>query len=454
MQLICKLILLSLVSICLSNLISIPLEVKSSEENFQTESNFLNTRDFNLDNPGLLMIEAIIGTEETGKEPQKFNLVVDTGSYIICVGKKGTNILTPEFDPDSSSSFDKEFSIPIDNTTLINGQGSIVMDNISFPGDILGSSFPIEFGLLTELKTDKWRDIQKKVNISGIFGLGRNYASTHSSIINSNQNIIHLLKNKGYIQNEVFSIESSIINEKYVYTLHIGDYHSHFNDSSPFCSLRQKDQAGLFWTCRLSYIMNGTNFEENAQEVDLKVSFNSGINYSLGSISLLNSLLSILGDKCKKQTINESIDSIECTDNKTEIYFVFNGYSLKIPNLYRKNATSGTYYINFRFSDTIRNNQLGLDFFKDYHLLFDSKNGEILFYNSLGYINDFQNYTYDDDTFFKEHLVANIFGILIIITVISFILTLIIMKNKTNKDEDEINKTRKTEGVQLIEQSL
>ena len=122
--------------------------------------------------------------------------------------------------------------------------------------------------------------------------------------------------------------------------------------------------------------------------------------------------------------------------------------------MYRKNATSSTYYINFRFSDEIQNNQLGLDFFKDYHLLFDSKNGEILFYNSLGYINDFQNYTYDDDTFFKEHLVVNIFGILIIITVISFILTLIIMKNKTNKDEDEINKTRKTEGVQLIEQSL
>ena len=356
---------------------------------------------------GLLIVPAKLGTPS-----KESNLIVDTATLTSWV-------LHTKFDETQSSTFKKTEK----NLVIIENEGFIGQDQLSLPG--IDKSFNYEFGIATD-------NISILIgNNDGILGLGRNYENSFDSNITNDQSILYQIRSNSLINKNAFSLnyrEKKLIFGK----------HSNFTGLNPipFCNLKQKGVLDLFWTCRLSYVINSTDIDSDNSKIDEEVIFNSGSLYSTGTFKLQKVFLNYLPDSCKNTTLENNQITIVCDNNvvETKIYIVLNGYGLLLSD-YFENITINNEpkkRMNFNFADVPRND-LGIHFFEHYDVLFDFDSKKVLINNlELNYI-DVTKETSDSDAI--ENKAVLILGILLVISLSIIIITLICQKNEKNTKE-------------------
>jgi hypothetical protein len=130
--------------------------------------------------------------------------------------------------------------------------------------------------------------------------------------------------------------------------------------------------------------------------------------------------------KCKKEK-NIFQDYITCSedlkvDELPPVYFVLNGYALKISSKYLfKSGTKlkGKLVFGILFSKGLDNWVMGQPLFYENHILFDHEKNLIAFSGDFG---DFTELTSDDDVLFGDYAVPfslGVIGILLIIAVVA-----------------------------------
>lgn len=368
-----------------------------------------DTKEINLIvNDGLLIAPTKLGTPS-----KETNLIVDTATLTSWV-------LHSKFNEANSSSFT--------NTTkdlvIIENEGFIGQDQLSFSG--INKTFNYEFGVAT--KEDYISSFVG--NNDGILGLGRNYENSVDYNITNAQSILYQVRSNSLINKNVFSInyrEKKLIFGK----------HQNFTrlNSLPFCNLKQKDILDLFWTCRLSYVINSTEIDRKNSEINEEVVFNSGSLYSTGTFKLQKVFLYYLPESCKNTTLNEAI-TIVCDENTIEnkMYIVLNGYGLLLSDYFENITINNEPKKRMKFNfGNIPRNDLGINFFELYDVLFDLDAKQV-------FIDDFnQNYldvtkeTSDSDSI--ENKAVLILGIILVISLSIIIITLICQKNEKNTKE-------------------
>lgn len=434
-----------------SKLVMIPLNPISKEDRSNKEKNILKERqsmntELSFISSYLFSLKISIGTP-----PQYFTVLVDTGSSLLWVGEKGKKVTTQNlFDPDKSTSYKNlEKSYKIDYITG-NSVGYLAKDYVNFSE----KKVTLKFGLAEEAEFSL-------SGIDGIIGLAKKYDDKQKSIISQliNEKIITeyifslQLRSTGYDKNK----------ENFDVNMYLGDYHSDFNfydgkESFPYCNLRGRGKDSYHWRCVLGYVSFGDDIALDFYNNSIKIGKNFVIDSGSNTISFPSSyaedFVKMIDSKnCKVYTFeNSDSKRIGCQDisDAQDIYFVFNGYALKITKkrivYYMVKAGIFFYDIDFGKEDQCI---FGTALFLDYHVLFDGEKKKIGFHSYNNDFVDVTEFTSDDDfpegnDNWKWILIGVICGVCVIGAIVTIVILLIRRKNKINKEQSNI------QNVQVI----
>jgi hypothetical protein len=371
-----------------------------------------------------------------GSPSQSFQVYLDTGSFItwVFVGDKKDGIddksdeSIRKYDPSVSKYFSKsnerkKFRV---NGTFLRIEGYVLDDVISL-GDnpsqkttkIVGAN-PPSFA------------VQGMIPFDGRIGLGRNYEHKESEC-NSDYSIIKSLFDQKLINKQVFSFKPINQDKGKFY---LGDIHTDFSKDFAKCNIFN-GQANMLWACRLSHTLIGDNitkdnFWSKANKHYEEFIIDSSQEFCNAPLTAYKYFeKNILGDllasgKCEKKS-NIFQDYITCSedlkvDDLPPVYFVLNGYALKISAKYLfKNGSKfkGKLVFGIVFKKGLDNWVMGQPLFYENHILFDHEKNLIAF---SGEYKDFTELTSDDDVLFSDYAVPfslGVIGILLIIAVVA-----------------------------------
>jgi hypothetical protein len=338
-----------------------------------------------------------------GSPLQTFSVALDTGSFITWVADKeasGKLHDRTKYNPGVSKYYVKSDDKEIEYASF-KIDGYIFSDVISF-NDNPGQK-PMKL-LAGKNLTSPGMD---KSPFDGLIGLGRNYDDKISQC-NSEYSIIKNLYDQKLISKQIFSFQPVSEDKGKFY---IGDYHADFNKDHAKCNL-YKGTADAIWACRLSYILIGETTKETFQSKAYKqyqeFIIDSGSEASLAPESaysyfeqnLFNDLLAT--GKCQKET-KMFTDFFTCPedfnfDNVPPVYFVLNGYALKISakHLFLKNNNNfkGKLVFGILFIRGLNLWLMGQPLFYENHILFDYEKSLVAF---SGDYKDFSEFTNDND---------------------------------------------------------
>ena len=311
-----------------------------------------------------------IGTVKIGSQGQQFNLILDTGSYIVWVAKYGSideYKIVNHFYPTSSTTCTatgNEFEQKYETGYC---KGYYYKDYFNY---INNKNFYIQFGVAdkTQLNVDKG---------DGIIGLAHYYPDESLSFI-------HMLKKAGITNSISFSMKLDY--KKKAGSLYIGR-HDDFSDAITCPLLTFQGMSNIYWVCEISgFGLRNAQHEISSSRSFNNIIFDTGTNFILLPMQYYEDIkdsLKVFGCGSRKTDKYLSIYcSVSNTDDLPNLTLKINGNTLIIPrnNLFsRSNISPTTYNSEICF---IKSNLyiIGTPFFLSFHTLFDKENEQLRFY--------------------------------------------------------------------------
>ena len=304
-----------------------------------------------------------------GSQKQIFNLLLDTGSSILWVGRNtcgGNNKIINKFNPSTSSTAKQT----IDTFSIQYGSGSCsgyyYLDNIVYISD---KDFAMKFGV-----ADTANFIVDQCD--GIIGLSKEYKYNELSFI-------HMLKEKEITDSLSFSVkfDSDIIKPNIEGTMYIGKHDDFSKSETISLSLVTFSTANIFWACTL----NSFGFQNSDNYIyknyDINIIFDTGTNSIILPFEYLEGIISDLAKfNCQVVQVGSVYQiMLQSVSNLPDLIFKFGRHTLTIPGSYGfYRSSSGIYsFVIFQQSEVFI---MGSPFFFVFHTLFDSENKELKIY--------------------------------------------------------------------------
>ena len=382
-----SLLCISLIYICTAP-ISIPLKLISAQNG---KHPILREMDISLNrNSGnfLRSLKTIHGTVEIlvsslfaaelliGTDSQKFNVVLDTGSYVCWVPLTGSDDgeakIEHHYNPSSSETSTKtksDFQIQYGTGST---EGYYYLDTVKF---MANSSFNMLFGAASKLTFDV-------TGADGIMGLGKKYDKDEKSAL-------FTLKQKKIISSAAFSFKYSDGNLE----MFIGDEHEDFSlNNTASCQLLSRTTYDVtLWTCKLyNFGLIDTSRTKNATaSAGYNILFDTGSNLCILPLTTLEAISNQLSQfNCETATIQENNAQIILCKDYTALPDIFievgdNYIFLDRNKFFYKTRFDGdtaiSYVLNIYFQDT-QMPIIGQPFFTEFHTKFDPENKVLKFH--------------------------------------------------------------------------
>ena len=304
-----------------------------------------------------------------GSQGQTFNLILDTGSSILWVGRntcEGKHTLIHTFNPSTSSTArntGQYFSMKYGSGAC---NGFYYNDEIEY---IQNKRFKMYFGVADTANFEV-------ENCDGIIGLSKEYTDERLSFI-------HMLKKHGNTDSLVFSVKFENREFKpYVEgTMYIGE-HSDFSKKEAVSVPMVFQTNKIFWACELSSfgIKNSEHYSHSDRETN--IIFDTGTNFIILPMKYYQDIYLDLNKFGCGTLISDSGIQIFAGsgDSLPDFVFKFDRHNFTIPGKYAFYLNSNGIYvstINFKTSGTFI---IGSPFFFVFHTLFDANNDELKFY--------------------------------------------------------------------------
>ena len=311
-----------------------------------------------------------LGTIKIGSNNKPFNLVLDTGSYILWVPKIGSvdkyeieNHYNPEQSSTSSNtkqSFEQKYGTGFCS-------GYYYSDNIVY---IENKKFKMTFGAAD--KTDF-----EVEGGDGIIGLAHKYYEESLSFI-------HMLKNSKIIDSLSFSFKfEGDINVPMSGKLILGKHKDFSSNYTVTCPLISKGTSSdIYWACQVSsFIIQKSNTTAISNR-NFDIIFDTGTNMIMLPLSYYEDLKSDIRKFGCNIVLNDNCYQIECSkSNPIEFKFQINGNILELPvdlSYYDYSNTKIRSLVLFTDDLYI----FGSPFFLAFHTLFDKEGEKLHFYPS------------------------------------------------------------------------
>jgi hypothetical protein len=374
---------------------SIPLEYDITvKENKKPSYNIFLEDEFSLKRVRsfLYSINFYIGTPS-----QKFEAVLDTGSFITWVMDKEI-ISKHKYDEQtkyechkSTTCYPNGKNFTIQYVTG-NASGYLIEDIISLNSAATSEVvYPMTF-----LSAFYVADLGSDFN--GLIGLGKGNDS-----VDERFSIVKYFYDNKLIDKKIFSLKSSGSGGKF----YLGDFHSDFNKGFAKCNTVNKGKYKDFWGCRLSYILigetDGENFFTNSHKANKLALIDSGSSGIIAPFTVFPIFKAyfeklIEEKKCAWHFARQILFTCNIDTNFEDLppaYFVLNGYGLKLPAKELFNKYEDEFYaFVIMFDSEIKFWIIGQPIFMKYHVLFNTEE------NSVGFQGEFENFrqfTTDDD---------------------------------------------------------
>ena len=367
--------------ICLTNcIIEIPLEtvkikgvpkfpniklkepLKYSESKSINKTVLINQGGTKLNDNYLFLAKVKIGSNN-----QVFNLLLDTGSVIVWVPKKGSSDqykLDHHFNPGSSSTsfntgetFDQQYGTG-------SCSGYYYTDDFKYIND---KKFNIKFGVAdkTDLSVDGG---------DGIIGLAHYYEDEAMSFI-------HMLKKYEVIDSESFSFKfGEDLDTGVSGKLFIGKHEDFLSNETVTAPLVSTFSTIHYWNCKI----NGISFVNDDYKLEtdgiFNMIFDTGTNIIILPLYYLRKMENSLPTIGCNRMKTDNYYQIYClTDYVVDLKIKINNYLLTIPSEYIFYEVSSSYsYSRIVFGSDYY--IIGSPFFLAFHTLFDKENEKLHFY--------------------------------------------------------------------------
>ena len=311
--------------------------------------------------------QLFLANVKIGSLDQSFNLILDTGSYILWVAKVGSidqHKIYNHYEPTgtrTSDSFEQKYGTGYCS-------GDYYTDDFKYINE---KKFNVKFGAAT--KTD--------LNVNkgdGIIGLAHQYDDEKLSFI-------HMLKKAKVTDSKAFSIKYEENEKKY--KLIIGKHKDFSSGDSVTCPLLKFiGQANIFWGSEMTALgMENKNYNAEAKKSCIVI-FDTGTNFIILPKEYYLKLQKNL-DKfgCKGYTEDNKSIQLKCSkENRVDFRLKINGHAFIIPKdfIFQKNIDN-YYYSKVSFSDNLFVEGayiIGNPFFLIFHTLFDKDKEKLHFY--------------------------------------------------------------------------
>ena len=370
-------------SVCIIEMPLNPIHVKGipKYKNLQIIES-LQVNEGNKSINGRLLIEegnAVIDTNllflaniRIGSNKQQFNLILDTGSYIIWVAQKGSIDSIPinnHFDPSASNTC-RNTNIPFEQS-YVTGKcsGTYYADNFNY---INNRDFQIFFGVATKTEMPiRGGD--------GIVGLAHFY-------FDENLSFIKQLNQAGITSSTIFSFKfGNDINVGTNGKLYIGKHEDFSKNNVATCPLvNMAASYNIYWACEVSSFGLKNSGNEIKSNRRFNIVFDTGTNAIILPLEYLNDL---------QNNLNQfNCFAIASQDQKTfqiacpiqsdwpDIIFEINGNILRIPKFYFFAQADNQYVISRVLFSRMDFYIIGTPFFFTFHTLFDKESERLHFY--------------------------------------------------------------------------
>ena len=307
-----------------------------------------------------------------GSNKQQFNLILDTGSYIIWVAQKGsidTVHINNHFDPSASNTC-RNTNIPFEQA-YVTGKcsGTYYIDNFNYIND---RDFQISFGVAT----------RTEFPISGgdgIIGLAHNY-------FDENLSFIKQLNQAGITSSISFSFKfGNDINIGTNGKLYIGKHEDFSKNNVATCPLVNIAASyNMFWACEVSSFGFKNSGHEIRSNRKYNIVFDTGTNAIILPIEYLTDLQNNLNQfNCFIiASQDQSTYQIACPiqSDWPDIIFEINGNILKVPKYFFFVQADNLYVISRVLFARMDFYIIGTPFFFTFHTLFDKESERLHFY--------------------------------------------------------------------------
>ena len=352
-----------------------------------------------------------------GSNEQSFNLVLDTGSYILWVPIKGSDDkhrISHHYNPDKSTtsieldeSFEEEYGTGYCS-------GNYYSDIFKY---INKTDFLIKFGAAEET------DFNVE-DSDGIIGLAHYYEDESLSFI-------HMLKKYKITDSLSFSFKfEKDLSIGMSGKLIIGKHEDFSSDKVATCPLLKLDgNANIFWACEMSsFGMENSKYQDDYQK-NYQVIFDTGTNIiMLPKSYYFNMERKFRQSGCEAIEIDDSIQIFCSYKNRLDFKLTINGYIFTIPkDLIFYEAYNNYYYSRLVFSDDMY--IIGNPFFLIFHTLFDKENEKLYFYPEN------HKFLENDDSNISE-IIFGIILLIIIIVCLGYLIYKCIQWNKAKREEN------------------
>ena len=309
--------------------------------------------------------QLFLANVKIGSKDQSFNLVLDTGSYILWVAQVGSedqHQINHHYDPTgtpSKDSFEQKYG-----TGYCTGR--YYTDNFKYIND---KKFKVKFGVATETVLDV-------DNGDGIIGLAHDYDD-------ENLSFIHMLKKGKVTDSKAFSIKIEGSKGKLI----IGKHKDFSSDDAVTCPLlRFIGQGNIFWGGQMTaFGMENSKHSEETKKT-YTVIFDTGTNFIILPKKYYLNLQKNFGKfGCSGTTEDSKSYQLKCSkDNRVDFKLTINTHVFIIP----KEAVFQLHSDKFYYSRVVFADDLfvegayiiGNPFFLIFHTLFDKDKEKLHFY--------------------------------------------------------------------------
>lgn len=418
------------ITIVSSNLIEIPMK-KIQKVNYSKNLIYLKSVIYKEDNLPLTRIKDGLYTIpiQIGTPPQTFEVIIDTGSFILWVPSSDCNpcyYSSKKFKLDKSKTFIKTTKEL--NLKFLSGSvsGKISKEYINISDLIKLKDFDF---LLANV-------VDSPLSLEGILGLGRSY-----NRYPDNYSLINSLHKNGVISKKIFSLKFNNDNSA---KFSMGDIPTEINNdinNYSTCELSKNKYVEFYWACNMKRVYIGDDYNKISISTDkVPAIFDTGANAIIAPINLF--------EKFKNIYFRKHLDSKECSiiddlGNNTKAFKC--KYQIDLPKIYIQFDNDLIYPFDSKYLFVQEDNLyyiffgtspangwlIGLPFLRQYHMVYDNENGNIGFYNGkkqnhiLGFIEVIPE---------DEYITFTIIGIFLVVIIVIIISVIKYIKRSSKPD--------------------
>ena len=316
-----------------------------------------------------------IANIKIGSNKQEFNMVLDTGSYIMWVAQQGSydiSQIVHHFNPSASSTC-KNSNIPFEQAYGTGScRGVYYSDNVNY---VNNRDFSMFFGVAT---TTDFRAI----GADGIIGLAHVYYDEGLSFI-------QMLKKGGVTSSTMFSLKFQNINMGVAGKFYLGKHDDFSKNNVGTCPLVNfSNGAEIYWGCQAnSFGLRKNGGSEVRSNRQYNLVFDTGTNVLILPLEYLTDIQNNLGSfNCyPMMTEDQASYQLVCSNggDLPNFFFDINGRTYTIPSQYIFYQVDQFYIPRILFS-RMDYYIIGSPFFFTFHTLFDKESNQLHFYPQNG----------------------------------------------------------------------